>query len=114
MRAPRDQGERDRVIRERDANVLIDAGAGTGKTTLIVSRLLGLLAPSGDHPALPIERVAAVTFTRRAAGELRLRIRQRLLESLATTDLDDRTRGRLRRSIASPTACCDASRWPRG
>ena len=68
----------------RGVNVLVDAGAGTGKTTLLVARLVEMVAPSDDSSkATPLERVAAVTFTRKAAGELKLRVREKLLSELA-------------------------------
>jgi ATP-dependent helicase/nuclease subunit A len=95
-----DQTERDAAIRERDRNVLIDAGAGTGKTTILVDRLVEMLAPSAGAPAIPIERIAAITFTRKAAGELRFRIRERLLRELAEPGLTDERQDRLRSSLA--------------
>ena len=70
-----DQAQRDRAIHARDVNVIADAGAGTGKTTLLVARLVELVAPSDGGAAIPLGRIAAITFTRKAAGELRLRIR---------------------------------------
>jgi ATP-dependent helicase/nuclease subunit A len=78
-----DEKERAEAVRERRRNVVIDAGAGTGKTTTVVARLVEMLAPANDaDPAIPLQRIAAVTFTRRAAGELRLRMRQVLLRAL--------------------------------
>ncbi|MGE3854638.1 MAG: UvrD-helicase domain-containing protein, partial [Planctomycetota bacterium] len=75
-----DQADRDAAVRERDRNVVMEAGAGTGKTATTVTRIVHLVAPvtAGVAP-LPIERLAAITFTRRAAGELRLRVRSALL-----------------------------------
>src|SRR5262245_49616491 len=78
-----DQAQRDAAVAERGRNVLIDAGAGTGKTTILVNRLVEMVAPSSGAQAIPISRIVAITFTRKAAGELRLRIRERLLEELA-------------------------------
>ncbi len=79
-----DQAERDKALAARDQTVLIDAGAGAGKTTLLVERILTLVAPSDDVvERIPLSRVAAVTFTRRAAGELRLRVRARILTELS-------------------------------
>jgi ATP-dependent helicase/nuclease subunit A len=95
-----DQAERDRAVHERARNVLIDAGAGTGKTAILVDRLVEMVAPSGGAAARPIERLAAITFTRKAAGELRLRIRERLLEELAEPALDPVREGRLRDALA--------------
>ncbi|MET0388239.1 MAG: UvrD-helicase domain-containing protein [Polyangiales bacterium] len=78
-----DAKEREKAIRERTRNVVVDAGAGTGKTTLLIARLLHLIAPDDDGPALQLERIAAITFTRKAAGELKLRLREALLEHAA-------------------------------
>jgi ATP-dependent helicase/nuclease subunit A len=82
-----DQDQRDAAIAARGVNVIADAGAGTGKTTLLVARLVQLVAPADDGPAIPLGRVAAITFTRKAAGELKLRIREALLRELARKDL---------------------------
>jgi ATP-dependent exoDNAse (exonuclease V) beta subunit len=79
-----DEALREEAVAARGVNVLVDAGAGTGKTTLLVSRLVEMVAPAGDAAEpLSLERIAAVTFTRRAAGELKLRVRERLLSELA-------------------------------
>ena len=95
-----DQPHRDAAVAERGRNVLVDAGAGTGKTTILVDRLVEMLAPSGGGPAVPIARIAAITFTRKAAGELRLRIRARVLEALAVADPGSVREGRLREAVA--------------
>src|SRR6266851_9993040 len=87
-----DQQQRDAAIVERERNVLIDAGAGTGKTTLLADRLLEMLAPRAGGAAIPIARIAAVTFTRRAAGELKLRVRERILQELSLSSPLERAR----------------------
>jgi ATP-dependent exoDNAse (exonuclease V) beta subunit len=57
---------------------------------------VALVAPPDDkHRAIPIHRIAAVTFTRRAAGELRLRVRESILKALSTKDLSQCRRLRL-------------------
>jgi ATP-dependent helicase/nuclease subunit A len=95
-----DQTQRNSAIAERARNVLIDTGAGTGKTTILVDRLVEMVAPTSGAPAIPIERMAAIAFTRKAAGELRLRIRERLLEELAEPALSTDRDAQLRAALA--------------
>jgi len=95
-----DQRNRDAAVGERTRNVLVDAGAGTGKTTILVDRLVEMVAPTGAAHAVPINRIAAITFTRKAAGELRLRIRERLLEELAEERTDSARVPQLRDALA--------------
>jgi ATP-dependent exoDNAse (exonuclease V) beta subunit len=94
-----DQPDRAAAVAERRRNVLVDAGAGTGKTTILVDRLVEMLAPAGGGVAVPIGRIAAITFTRKAAGELRLRIRERLLEVLAGAASDPPRTRRLHEAL---------------
>src|SRR5256885_17206172 len=56
-------------------NVVIEAGAGTGKTTAIVAEVLKLLL---ENEELAPERIVLVTFTEKAAGEIAERIHQAL------------------------------------
>src|SRR5712691_7435845 len=75
------------AVRERRRNVLVDAGAGTGKTTLIIDRVADMIAPTEpDVAPVPLDRLAVITFTRRAAGELRYRLRQKLLDALRAAE----------------------------
>ena len=95
-----DPAARDAAVTERARNVLVDAGAGTGKTSLLVDRFVEMVAPVAGAPPVPIERLAAITFTRKAAGELRLRIRERLLAGLAQPGLPAARVGQLRAALA--------------
>ena len=88
------------AIAERRRNVLVDAGAGTGKTSLVVERFVDMVAPVGGAAPIPIERLAAITFTRKAAGDLRLRIRERLLAALAQPGLAGERSSQLRAALA--------------
>lgn len=81
MSAPKDQGVRDRFVTELDRNAVVEAGAGTGKTTLIVKRIAALVL--GEQP-VPLSRLAAITFTEAAATELRERVRDKLSEERRT------------------------------
>ena len=68
-----DQAVRDMIAAERDRTLFVEAGAGSGKTRALVDRV-ELLVRSGA----PMESIVAITFTEKAATELRDRIRRRL------------------------------------
>lgn len=95
---PPDQAARHAIVHERDRNVAVVAGAGTGKTKTIIDRAVELLAPTraGGRP-IRIQSMALITFTRRAAGELRFRIRERLLRELQHAARRDEARASLLR-----------------
>jgi len=82
-----DENERERVRRQLTSSLVVEAGAGTGKTSLLIDRLMHLLAPGDDLSAttsqFDIGQLVAITFTEKAAAELRDRLR-RELESAAT------------------------------
>ncbi|MCC6142024.1 MAG: UvrD-helicase domain-containing protein [Nitrospira sp.] len=59
-----------------DRNVVVVAGAGTGKTTLLVNRLVHLLIKE-PHP-VTVTQIVALTFTNKAATEMKVRLRERL------------------------------------
>ena len=88
MSALLDDDDRRLAIGERERNVIVDASAGTGKTNLVVERIVELVAPRDGRDPIPIGRLAAITFTRKAAGELRVRTRQRILEKLSVLPSD--------------------------
>ncbi len=59
------------IVERLDVNVIVEAAAGTGKTSELVRRIVAVLA--GGHAQ--VDRIVAVTFTEKAAGELKLRLR---------------------------------------
>ena len=63
---PGDQAPRDRIARSLDENLFVEAGAGTGKTTALVGRMVALVVDEG----IAVEEIAAITFTEKAAAEL--------------------------------------------
>ena len=65
--------EQQKVIETRNANVLVSAAAGSGKTAVLVARILSMITDL-EHP-VSIDELLIVTFTRAAAGEMRERIR---------------------------------------
>ncbi len=69
-----DRAARDRIRTSLAESLLVEASAGTGKTTELIARIVAVLA-SG---LTTISHIVAVTFTNKAAGELKLRLRQEL------------------------------------
>jgi ATP-dependent helicase/nuclease subunit A len=65
-----------RAIERRDGSLFVSAGAGSGKTRVLVERFVRAVVDDGT----PVERILAITFTEKAAGELKARIRRRLVE----------------------------------
>ncbi|MEM9407625.1 MAG: UvrD-helicase domain-containing protein [Acidobacteriota bacterium] len=90
-----DQDARERVRSSLDESLLVEAAAGTGKTTELIRRLVGVLGTGRAS----IDEVVAVTFTRKAAGELKLRLRQELDRARGTAE-DAETRGNLEHAVA--------------
>ena len=71
-----DQVDRDAIEAELSSTLFVEAGAGSGKTTSLVKRVLALL-----NSGVAMENIAAITFTEKAAAELKNRLRQQLSES---------------------------------
>ena len=57
-----------------DTTLVVEAAAGTGKTTALVGRIVRIIAEGKAE----VGEIVAVTFTEKAAGELKLRLRERL------------------------------------
>ncbi|HEX4837172.1 MAG TPA: UvrD-helicase domain-containing protein, partial [Solirubrobacteraceae bacterium] len=68
--------EQEQAVARREGSLLLAAGAGSGKTSVLVERFVRAIREDGIAPG----RILAITFTERAAGELRERVRSRLLE----------------------------------
>jgi len=78
-----------------DRSVVVEASAGTGKTTALVNRIVEAIAAG-----TPVESIVAVTFTHAAAGNMKLRVR-RELELRRGRELDPEVRQRLAEAARS-------------
>ncbi|HEX5096797.1 MAG TPA: UvrD-helicase domain-containing protein [Acidimicrobiia bacterium] len=74
-----DEGARLGIRRRLGDTLFVEAGAGTGKTAALVDRVVALVRDDG----VPIAAIAAITFTERAAAELRDRVRRALMRERA-------------------------------
>jgi ATP-dependent exoDNAse (exonuclease V) beta subunit len=80
-----DQAERDRAQRDYEMSHLVEASAGTGKTSTLIQRILWMLKEGGRT----LSEIAAMTFTEKAAGEMKTRLRAALDEAVgAETNAD--------------------------
>lgn len=81
-----DQSARERIRNSLDESLIVEASAGTGKTTELIRRIVRVLSTG----LTTIDRIVAVTFTNKAAGELKLRLRQGLDQArMSATDADE-------------------------
>src|SRR5436309_12900684 len=78
----RDEQARERIRTSLDESLIVEAAAGTGKTTELVRRIVNTLKTGKAR----VDRIVAVTFTRKAAGELRLRLRIELDAARTATE----------------------------
>ncbi|MCR5023734.1 MAG: UvrD-helicase domain-containing protein [Lachnospiraceae bacterium] len=71
----RDTDSRNRIVSEIDKNFFVEAGAGSGKTTVLVSRMVAMV-----EAGVPIDKISAITFTKAAAGEFYDRFQKLLIK----------------------------------
>ncbi|MGA7314345.1 MAG: UvrD-helicase domain-containing protein [Silvibacterium sp.] len=90
-----DQGARDTIRTALDKTLVVEAAAGTGKTSELVQRIIAVVAAGRTT----IDRIAGVTFTEKAAGELKLRLRAEL-ENARRAAMDQNTRNNLEQALA--------------
>ena len=76
MSADRLTPEQERAVARRDRSLTVRAGAGTGKTTVLVERFVRAVV----EDEVAVESILAITFTDKAAAEMRARVRARFLE----------------------------------
>ncbi len=92
---PVDRNLRQQLLNELNTTFFVEAGAGTGKTSVIVERISRLITTGTGE----IGRIAAITFTEAAAAELRDRVRCRLEEYAEDGGLSERARANCRRAL---------------
>jgi len=85
-----DQAIRDRIRDDLGVTLVIEAAAGTGKTMALVNRIVSVIGSGRGELA----RIVAVTFTEKAAGELKLRLRGEIERARHNTELLSEARSR--------------------
>ncbi len=88
MSALKDAKARERIATDLDRNLGVEAAAGTGKTTVLVQRVVNVLA-TGRASA---DQLVVITFTEKAAAELSARVRDALEDRAKTATPEERER----------------------
>ena len=91
-----DSDARERIRGSLDETMVVEAAAGTGKTSELVARLVAVLAEGRGT----VQTVVAVTFTEKAAGELKLRLRAELERARQLADAGSARRANLDEAVA--------------
>ena len=97
-----DEEARERARRDHDTTLVIEAGAGTGKTTLLVDRIEAILRSGRAR----LDEIAAVTFTENAATTMKLRSPERTSQKLRAPGIARTSSSRCRRTYSAS--------WPGG
>jgi ATP-dependent helicase/nuclease subunit A len=90
-----DQAHRDQIATALDDTLIVEAAAGTGKTTELVRRIVRVI----ETGRAEVTEIVAVTFTEKAAGELKLRLREALEEAREGSASGSDERARLDRAL---------------
>src|SRR5258708_37416255 len=91
-----DEAARVRIREDLGSTLIVEAAAGTGKTTMLVARIIAVLRAG----IAELDRVVAVTFTEKAAGEMKLRLRAGLERARNDPAATPEERGHLHRALA--------------
>ncbi len=96
----KDQDARDRIANDLDTCLLVEAGAGSGKTASLVTRMVNLIREG----RCTMNSLAAVTFTRKAAAEMKARF-QLGIERACQAETDGRSKERLAEGLREIERC---------
>lgn len=92
---PVDHAARERARSDLDTSFCVEAGAGTGKTTLLVGRFLAIV----ESGRASCGEIAAITFTEKAAGEMKIRLRREIGRRCEEPSLEAGARANLERAL---------------
>ena len=78
--------EQQKVIDARNSNLLVSAAAGSGKTAVLVERIIQLITGGNGQNPIDIDRLLVVTFTRAAAAQMKERITKAIEKKVEYTE----------------------------
>ena len=76
-----DERARESIINDIDKNLFVEAGAGSGKTTMLVNRMVAMI-----EKGIPVDKICAITFTKNAALEFYERFQTLLIKRSSLAD----------------------------
>jgi len=91
-----DDEARRRILTDFGTTLFVEAAAGTGKTTALVGRIVALICEGIST----LDRVVAVTFTEKAAGEMKLRLRAEIERARNAADVTAERSARLAKALS--------------
>lgn len=92
--------QQEKAIYEKDTNILISASAGSGKTSVLIARIMHLI----NDEAIPLDKICAVTFTEAAASEMKKRLASEI-NNLITKQQDIDKLKFLNEQLAALSSC---------
>jgi ATP-dependent helicase/nuclease subunit A len=99
---PVDHAAREAAAKDLDTTFFVEAAAGTGKTTSLVARIVSAVSSGRAR----LSEIVAITFTEKAAGELKVRLRGELETNLKGNELRDALADLERAHITTIHAFC--------
>ena len=102
MTRPVDHAAREAAANDLDTTFFVEAAAGTGKTTALVARIVSVVSNGRAR----LSEIVAITFTEKAAGELKMRLREELEKNLKGNKLRDALADLERAHITTIHAFC--------
>ena len=91
-----DAEARRQILTDFGTTLFVEAAAGTGKTTALVGRIVALICAGIST----LDRIVAVTFTEKAAGEMKLRLRSEIERARKAEDVTSERSARLAKALS--------------
>ena len=95
-----DQIGRDSILKDLDKNLFVIAGAGSGKTSMLVARMVAMIKNDVD-----ISKICAITFTKKAAAEFLSRFQKKLKEESQSDENSEKERRLCKEALEKIDLC---------
>ena len=92
--------EEQKAAIDAKGRVIVSASAGSGKTTVMIEKIIRLIRSGTD-----VDKILAVTFTKKAAAQMKEKLSKAIIEGINAENVDDKTRSNLKKQLnAVPSA----------